>query len=107
MFGWISNGAGFCIIPPQLIAGIIAFYNPDYTPTAWHIFLMFQASNIVWMCYNIFLIKRTNWIHDVGCKFERQKMLRALLTFGSRILHRWIFRHSHHLPRSFIFIPIK
>lgn len=69
VFGWISNGAGFCIIPPQLIAGIIAFYNPDYTPTAWHIFLMFQASNVVWMCYNIFLIKRTNWIHDVGCRF--------------------------------------
>lgn len=46
---------------------MVVFFNPDFEPQAWHIFLIYQAVNILILLYNIFLMKRTSWIHDVGC----------------------------------------
>jgi choline transport protein len=31
---------------------------------------MFQALNVLFLTYNIFLMKRTAWIHDVGCQYS-------------------------------------
>ncbi|KIW04345.1 uncharacterized protein PV09_04635 [Verruconis gallopava] len=66
LFGWIATSAGVAIIPPQLIAAIVISYDPSYVVERWHIFLMFQALNVSFTLYNIFLLKRAAWIHDVG-----------------------------------------
>ncbi|KAL3293877.1 amino acid transporter [Colletotrichum asianum] len=41
----------------------------NYIPETWHIFLLFQAFNFAFTAYNIFLMKRTAWIHDLGSFF--------------------------------------
>ena len=46
---------------------MVVFFDSDFEPKAWHIFLIYQAVNILILLYNIFLMKRTSWIHDVGC----------------------------------------
>jgi choline transport protein len=68
LLGWIATSAGVAIIPPQLIAAMITSYDSSYQFERWHIFLMFQAFNFVLMAYNIFVMKRTAWVHDIGCR---------------------------------------
>jgi choline transport protein len=50
-----------------MIVALATYWHPDYVPETWHIFLIFQAINFVFTAYNIFLMKRTSWIHDFGC----------------------------------------
>lgn len=47
---------------------LASFWNPGYTVQTWHVFLIFQAMNFLMVSYNIFLLKRTIWLQDVGCK---------------------------------------
>ena len=70
MFGWIAISAGVCIIPPQLVAAVVVFFDDSYAPKAWHIFLMYQALNFIILLYNITLLKRTMWAMDFGCKLS-------------------------------------
>lgn len=70
VFSWIAICTGIAIIPAQLIVGIALFYNPNYTPQAWHYFLIYQAINGFVLLYNITLLKRSLWIHDVACEYR-------------------------------------
>lgn len=69
VFSWIAICTGIAIIPAQLVVGIALFYNPDYTPVPWHYFLIYQAINGCVLLYNITLLKRSLWIHDVSCEY--------------------------------------
>ncbi|KAF4832464.1 Choline transport protein [Colletotrichum tropicale] len=64
--GWIANGAGFVIQMPVMVLSLASYLDPQYIPETWHIFLLFQAFNFTFTAYNIFLMKRTAWIHDLG-----------------------------------------
>ncbi|KAF4868981.1 Choline transport protein [Colletotrichum siamense] len=64
--GWIANGAGFVIQMPVMVLSLASYLDPQYIPETWHIFLLFQAFNFAFTAYNIFLMKRTAWIHDLG-----------------------------------------
>ncbi|KAH3906713.1 hypothetical protein HBI56_229000 [Parastagonospora nodorum] len=66
VFAWIALCAGVAIIFPQLVIGMAIFYNPSYAPKPWHAFLLYQAANTLVLLYNIYVLKRTMWIHDVG-----------------------------------------
>jgi choline transport protein len=68
VFAWIALCAGVAIIFPQQVMGMTIFYNPSYAPKPWHAFLLYQAANTLVLLYNIYVLKRTMWIHDVGCK---------------------------------------
>ncbi|WYZ35131.1 hypothetical protein EsH8_I_001407 [Colletotrichum jinshuiense] len=68
--GWIANGAGFIIQMPVIVLSLASFLDPTYLPETWHIFLVFQAFNLAFTTYNIFLMKRTAWIHDIGFFFS-------------------------------------
>lgn len=68
IFGWLSICSGVTIQPGQFIEAIRLFFNPDTEVPAWQYFLFYQATNILILLYNIYLLRRTNWIHDVGCK---------------------------------------
>ena len=70
VFTWIALGAGIAIILPQLCLGMSIFWNPDYVPQAWHAFLIYQASNFLVLLYNIYLLRRTMWLHDLACKSD-------------------------------------
>lgn len=60
---------------PVIILSLAAYLDPSYVPETWHIFLVFQAFNFTFTAYNIFLMKRTAWIHDVGCEYKRHALL--------------------------------
>lgn len=79
-FSWIAICTGIAIIPAQLIIGIVLFYNPDYTPHAWHYFLIYQAINGSVLLYNILLLKRSLWIYDIACKYTLRLQLSICLT---------------------------
>ncbi|KAF9887402.1 hypothetical protein FE257_010257 [Aspergillus nanangensis] len=66
IFGWLSICAGVTIQPGQFIEAIVVFFNPDFQPQKWHFFLIYQAVNILILIYNIFLLRKMPWIHDVG-----------------------------------------
>ena len=70
LLGWIATSAGVIIIVPQLVIAIVISYDSSYVFERWHIFLMYQALNIIFMVYNIFVMKRTAWIHDIGRMFN-------------------------------------
>jgi choline transport protein len=60
--------AGFIIPIPQMITALVLYLDPAYSSPRWHMFLMYQAVNLIFTAYNILLLKRTAWIYDIGCK---------------------------------------
>lgn len=65
---WLFLAAGVTILASQVLLALAAFYNESYNIKDWHYFLVFQAINLISHIYNILLLKKTLWIHEVGCK---------------------------------------
>ncbi|KAI7762061.1 hypothetical protein LZL87_004368 [Fusarium oxysporum] len=63
---WTINAASVALIGSQLLVPFPQFFN-GYEPERWHLFLIYQGLNLLSLFYNLFLLKRTNWIHD--CAF--------------------------------------
>jgi len=90
VFAWIALCAGVAILFPQLAIGMTIFYNPSYVPEPWHAFLQYQALNALVVLYNIYVLKRTMWIHDVGCKFgDSVELFLCLIPQFSSPLPAW------------------
>ncbi|KAJ5325767.1 uncharacterized protein N7506_008869 [Penicillium brevicompactum] len=70
IFSWIAISAGVAILPAQFIISMIIYNDPTYESRTWHSFLIYQTANIVVLLYNILAMKRTSWIHDVGCMYQ-------------------------------------
>ncbi|KAF2819849.1 amino acid transporter [Ophiobolus disseminans] len=87
VFAWIAICAGVAIIVPQLTVGLVISTNASYVPETWHVFLMYQAANLVVLVYNIYLLKRTMWIHDVGLVMSITSLLAILITSLARSSH--------------------
>nr|XP_036582496.1 uncharacterized protein CTRU02_07540 [Colletotrichum truncatum]KAF6791200.1 hypothetical protein CTRU02_07540 [Colletotrichum truncatum] len=51
---------------PVIVLSLASYLDPTYVPETWHIFLLYQGFNFAFTAYNIFLMKRTAWIHDIG-----------------------------------------
>lgn len=54
VFGWMALVATAGLLGSQLILGIIALYNPNYEPHAWHQFLIYIGYNLVAALLNAF-----------------------------------------------------
>jgi choline transport protein len=65
---WVFLAAGVTTLASQLILALPAYYIQGYDPKIWHYFLIFQAINIFVLAYNIFLLKKAPWTHEIGCK---------------------------------------
>ncbi|KAJ5812493.1 hypothetical protein N7474_008794 [Penicillium riverlandense] len=65
IFSWISTSAGVTILPAQFIVSMAIYNYPGYEPRTWHYFLIYQATNIIVLLYNVFAIRRTSWLHDI------------------------------------------
>ncbi|EXK25081.1 hypothetical protein FOMG_18227 [Fusarium oxysporum f. sp. melonis 26406] len=63
---WMFLAAGVSMLATQLLLSLPAFYVDDFEPKNWQSFLVFQAINIALHTYNIFFLKKTLWIHEVG-----------------------------------------
>ncbi|KAJ5342271.1 hypothetical protein N7541_011395 [Penicillium brevicompactum] len=84
IFSWIAISAGVAILPAQFIISMIIYNDPTYESRTWHSFLIYQSANIVVLLYNIFAMKRTSWIHDVGFVVSLISFLVILITCLAR-----------------------
>jgi hypothetical protein len=112
VFAWIAICSGIAIIAPQLILGLAVFWIPGYVREPWHAFLVYQAVNLVVLVFNIYLVKRANWIHDAACKslilslghILRHPKCEALMVYVNSLLFPlYLCHHSRRLPRPFVF----
>ncbi|PTB39490.1 hypothetical protein M441DRAFT_59518 [Trichoderma asperellum CBS 433.97] len=62
---WIICSASVCSVTSLCIAAIAEFYN-GFQASAWQLFLISQALNVISLLYNLFLLKKTHWIHDAA-----------------------------------------
>jgi choline transport protein len=69
MFGWVAICAGICIIMPQIIMGIVVFYNNSFVIERWHSFLIYQGLNVSVLVYNLFILPKAAWTHNIGCLY--------------------------------------
>jgi len=67
-FSWIALCTAATIIAAQLLLALPAYFINTYIPQPWHYFVVYQAINIVVLVYNLFVLKRTPWVHNIGCK---------------------------------------
>lgn len=66
--GWITLTASIMIVPPQIMVGIVRFFNTAYVIQRWHVFLIYQGLLVLSLLYNIFALQPMPWAHDIGCK---------------------------------------
>lgn len=64
---WIICSASVASVTSLSIAAIAEFYN-GFQASAWQLFLISQGLNVLCLLYNLFLLKKTHWIHDAACK---------------------------------------
>lgn len=79
------------------------YNNPGYESKTWHYFLIYQATNIIVLLYNIFAIRRTTWIHDVGCMYyeEPLQIEFSLTYFDSHCFDLILFRDFDYMPGTY------
>lgn len=71
-FSWIATVASVNLIMAQVLLAVVIQFTEDYTPKTWHYFLLYQAINIMILLYNVYLVKKTTWIYDIGCEYLRK-----------------------------------
>ncbi|KAH8725196.1 amino acid/polyamine transporter I [Phaeosphaeriaceae sp. PMI808] len=84
VFSWIATCAGITIVAPQIFLGMMVFWSPEFEPKQWHAFLLYQGANSMILLYNIYLLKRTIWIHDVGFFLSITSFLGVMITSLAR-----------------------
>ena len=70
IYSWLAITASVCVIIPQIVLGMASFQNPNYIPHKYQFFLVYQASNIIILAYNIAILRRAAWTHNVGMVFS-------------------------------------
>jgi choline transport protein len=94
IFAWLAISASVCVIMPNIVLGLAAYWNPDFVPQKYHSFLLYQASNLLILAYNIAILRRASWTHNVGMVFG----LLCFLTFFIACLAK----ASPKLPSSYV-----
>ncbi|KAH0361731.1 amino acid transporter, partial [Aureobasidium melanogenum] len=61
IFSWISISAGVAVIAPQALVALVIHHDPSFSLKAWHVFLIYQAVNLLCLLHNIYTIRRTMW----------------------------------------------
>jgi choline transport protein len=94
IFAWMALSAAIIAILPSVILGLATYWNTTYTPQKWQAFLIYQASNIIVLIYNIGVLPRAAWTHDAGMALSLLMMLTYFITC--------LARASPKLPSSFV-----
>lgn len=94
IFAWMATSAAVCAIIPSLILGLAQYWNPTYVSQKWQAFLIYQSANIVTLVFNIGILRRAAWTHDVGMALSLLMMLTYMITC--------LVRASPKSPSSFV-----
>jgi choline transport protein len=88
VFAWLAISASVCVIIPNIVLGLAAYWNPTFVAQKYQSFLLYQASNLLILGYNIAVLRRASWTHNVGMVFS----LLCFLTFFIACLAKVEFR---------------
>ncbi|OQV10176.1 hypothetical protein CLAIMM_14211 [Cladophialophora immunda] len=66
LLSWIAIGSSVTLIPAQQIPALVATYSPSFVQHPWHVFLIYEGVALVVLAYNLFALKRTPWVHEIG-----------------------------------------
>lgn len=77
---WVAINASVNILSAQILLAVCIFFHADYLPQDWHYFMVYQVINLLFLVYNLFVMRRTPWIHDVACKNHRHPYNRSTPT---------------------------
>lgn len=80
IFAWVTLVASICLATTQMIMAIAIRWTPSYQPQSWHYFLVYQGFNALMVVYNIFLVNRTLWVYNFGCRSTHPCLRNKLLT---------------------------
>ncbi|KAL8900818.1 MAG: hypothetical protein Q9207_005509 [Kuettlingeria erythrocarpa] len=69
--------ASIDIIVAQLFLAMLAFNLPAYHIQRWHVFLAYQILNGITTLYNLLVLRRTPWTHNIGCKLRCLLLVRV------------------------------
>lgn len=100
MFGWVAICAGICIIMPQIIMGIVVFYNNAFVIERWHSFLIYQALNVTVLVYNLFLLPKAAWTHNIGCWYFLPSHMSLANNLSSCIVSALLRHLFHYMSRD-------
>ena len=70
------------IIIAQLVLAMVAFHVPSYHIERWHTFMLYQANNVVTALYNLLVLSRAPWTHNIGCKLGLSNHLFSVCAFS-------------------------
>ena len=62
--------ASINILVAQLVISMIAFNDPSYDVERWQTFLCYQVLNVITLVYNLFVLNRAPWTHNIGCELQ-------------------------------------
>ena len=94
IFAWMATSAAVCAILPTIILGLAKYWSTTLKLEQWQGFLIYQASNIVILIYNIGFLRGAAWTHEIGMALS----LLMMLTFFVACLAR----ASPKLPSSYV-----
>jgi len=70
IFAWLATSASVCVIIPQVALGMAAYWHPTYVPQRWQSFLIYQATNLLVLAYNLLVLRKAPVTHDIGMFFS-------------------------------------
>lgn len=70
IFAWQALAASICVIIPQLVLGMAVYWHPNYVPQNYQSFLIYQATNLIVLAYNIGVLQRAHYTHTVGMVYS-------------------------------------
>lgn len=76
---WVFLAAAITTLSSQLLLAVPAYYVKPYSPKSWHYALVFQALNLLLLLYNIFVLVKARWTHNIGCKFLSSAIYQSVL----------------------------
>lgn len=64
---WIILAASIVLAATQTLMAMVIQWQDGYSSKPWHVFLVYQLSNLIMVVYNVFLTNRTLWVYNAGC----------------------------------------
>ncbi|KAI5359719.1 putative amino acid/polyamine transporter I [Septoria linicola] len=77
---WIALTASATLLAAQMLLALPEYYIANYEPQNWHYFVVFQAINLTVLLYNVFAIRFTPRVHDIGFYLTLSTFVAVVIT---------------------------
>lgn len=57
------------LIEAQFILGTVAFHAEAYELNSWHVVALYQVLNVLVALYDVFILQRAPWTHNIARQY--------------------------------------